>query len=127
MLNQLNLIGRLGKAPEVTLTRDNRGVVKFTVATESSYVKNGERKTETQWHNIELWGTERRLEAIKKYLTKGSLVHVVGMVKYKKVEETGQPTKYFTFIAADDVLFLDKRAGDTSGNDDGRDYDQVPD
>lgn len=49
MLNQVQLIGRLGNEPEVRTTASGDKVANFSVATTETWVKDGERKSKTTW------------------------------------------------------------------------------
>ena len=74
MRNSVQLIGRLGKDPEVK-TFSNRKVAKFSIATTDSYKnQKGEKVEDTQWHNIVIWG--KLAEVVEKYVTKGQEVAV---------------------------------------------------
>lgn len=76
-VNLAFLVGRLGKDPELRSTKGGTSVATFSVATESSWRdKSGERKKQTEWHNIVAFGP--RGDACAKYLAKGSLVHIEG-------------------------------------------------
>jgi single-strand DNA-binding protein len=54
-VNQVILIANLGKDPEVLNTTDQSDFVRLSLATNKRYKdKNGENKTETQWHVVYL-------------------------------------------------------------------------
>lgn len=76
-LNKVTLIGNLGKDPEIQQLENNVNVAKFSLATTESYKdKNGQTRTETEWHTVVLWRSLADLA--HKYLQKGSLVYVEG-------------------------------------------------
>lgn len=54
--NSVRLTGFLGSAPEIKVTENQKKVAKLNLAT-NNYRKNkdGERVTETTWHQIVLW------------------------------------------------------------------------
>ena len=55
--NKVQLIGNLGMNPEVKEIRNGRKMAKFSLATNASYKNSvGEKITDTQWHNIVVWG-----------------------------------------------------------------------
>ena len=55
--NRVQLIGRLGLDPEVKNLEKGKKVARLSIATNDSYVnKDGEKITETQWHNLVVWG-----------------------------------------------------------------------
>lgn len=79
-VNKVILVGNLGKDPEVRYFDNQKVVANFTLATNEVFMnKNGERKVETEWHNIEMW--DQLAKVAEKYLKKGSLVYVEGKIK----------------------------------------------
>jgi len=79
-VNKVILIGHLGKDPLVRYIDSERVVATFTLATSETFTnKNGERKVETEWHNIEMWDTLAKIA--EKYLKKGMLVYLEGKIK----------------------------------------------
>ncbi|HUH45941.1 MAG TPA: single-stranded DNA-binding protein, partial [Arenibacter sp.] len=75
--NKVQLIGNLGKDPEVINLQGGAKLAKFPVATNESY-KNakGEKVTDTQWHNVVAWG--KTAEIAETYLKKGNEVAIEG-------------------------------------------------
>jgi len=105
-LNKVQLIGRLGKDPEVRHLDSGVNVASFSIATSESYTnKAGEKVEQTEWHNIVAWG--KLAEIIEKWVTKGMLVYVEGKMKTRKWEKDGQ-THYTTEIFADGLQMLSK-------------------
>jgi len=111
MFQQVVLVGRLGKEPELKTTSGGKSVATFSVATDSGY---GEGK-KTEWHNVVAW--EKTADAVGQYLSKGSLVFILGRLQTRSWDKDGE-TKYRTEIVAEKVQFLDKKgAGQTAGPD----------
>lgn len=79
------LIGNLGIDPVVKYLENNRVVAQFTLATNEAYMdKNGERKVETEWHNIEVWDQlAKSVDQLKMkgLLKKGTQVYVEGKIR----------------------------------------------
>jgi single-strand DNA-binding protein len=75
--NKVQLIGHIGKAPEILTFENGNKMAKFSLAT-NEYYKNakGEKVEDTQWHNITVWG--KQVATIEKYVTKGSEIAVEG-------------------------------------------------
>ena len=68
-VNKVILVGNLGKDPEVRYFDNQKVVANFTLATNEVFMnKNGERKVETEWHNIEMW--DQLAKVAEKYLKK---------------------------------------------------------
>ncbi len=84
-LNKVMLIGNLGIDPVVKYLENNRVVAQFTLATNEAYFdKNGERKVETEWHNIEVWDQlAKSVDQLKMkgLLKKGTQVYVEGKIR----------------------------------------------
>ncbi len=111
MVNQVILIGNLGKDPEVRRLESGATVAKFSLATNETYKdKEGNRQTLTEWHNIVVWRS--LAEIAEKYLKKGSLIYLEGKITYREYtdKETNQK-KYFTEIVANNFEMLDRREG----------------
>jgi len=105
--NSVQLIGRLGNDPEIRTFGDNKKVAKFSLATSSYYNdKNGERVTETEWHNIVAWNTTA--EIAEKYLKKGQEIAVAGKIVYRKWEDKDGNTRYNTEIIINEIVMFNK-------------------
>src|SRR5690242_12462 len=104
-LNKAQLIGRLGKDPEVR-NFDGGGVnCTFSVATSETWKdkQTGEKKERTEWHNIVIWG--KLAEIAGKYLHKGDQVYISGPIR-TRVWEKDNVKRYITEIFADEMLML---------------------
>ena len=65
-LNKVQLIGRLGKDPEVKAIPSGVKLANFSIATDESYKdKDGTKHEKTEWHNIVAW--RGLAEVIEKY------------------------------------------------------------
>src|SRR5512135_612551 len=96
--NSVQLIGNLGKDPELKVS-DSFKKATFSIATTDSYKNNkGEMVKDTQWHNVIVWG--KLAETAGRYLKKGSQVAIEGKLVHR-VYDTGKGEKrYFTEINA---------------------------
>jgi single-strand DNA-binding protein len=84
-------------------------MAKFSIATNESYRNaNGEKITETQWHNLVAWG--KLAEIIEKYITKGSEVAVEGKLTYRTYNDKEGNKKYFTEIQVNELLMLGEKS-----------------
>jgi single-strand DNA-binding protein len=102
--NSVQLIGRLGKDPEVK-EFDKSKKASFTMATTDSY-KNakGEKVEDTQWHNIVIWG--QLADVAGKYLKKGSEVCVEGKLVHRNYETDKGEKRYITEINVNDLVLM---------------------
>jgi single-strand DNA-binding protein len=102
--NSVQLIGRLGKDPEVK-TFTNSKKASFSIATTDVY-KNakGEKVEDTQWHNVVIWG--KLADIVEKYLTKGQEVCVEGKLIHRNYETDKGEKRFITEINVNDLVML---------------------
>lgn len=107
-VNKVILIGNLGKDPEVRTLDNGSKVANFSLATSESYKnKEGQKVTETEWHNIVLW---RKLADIAElFLNKGSKVYIEGKIKTRAWDDKDGNKRYTTEIMGDSLTMLGKR------------------
>lgn len=96
-------VGRLTKDPERIETSDKKVLCKFAIATNENYT-DGDGNKAVSYHTIIVWN--KTAENCLKYLSKGSLVSIVGRINYRNYEDTNGARKYVTEIIAEDVSFL---------------------
>jgi single-strand DNA-binding protein len=103
--NKVQLIGNLGNDPEIINLESGRTLAKFAIATNESY-KNaeGEKVTDTQWHNIVAWG--KTAEIIEKYVAKGKEVAIEGKLTSRSYETKEGEKRYITEVVCNELLML---------------------
>ena len=113
-VNKVILVGNLGKDPEVRHLEGGVTVANFSLATTEVYKdKSGNRKEQTEWHNISVW---RGLADIaEKYLKKGSTIYLEGRLRNKSYEKDGVK-HYSTEIVADTFTMLGKKESSATEN-----------
>ena len=102
MLNQIILVGRLVKDPEVKKAKNGNSYSHITLAVPRSY-KNVNGEYETDFLDCTLW--QLMATNTKEYCKKGDIVGVKGRVE-SKVYEKDDEKKYITEIIAEKVTFL---------------------
>jgi single-strand DNA-binding protein len=110
MLNKVQIIGRVGKDPEVRYATNGDAIANFTVATSERYKdkQTGEAVEKTEWHNVSAF---RRLgEIVGEYVRKGSLIYIEGKIQTRKYEKDGV-THYATGIVASEMKMLGSKDG----------------
>ncbi len=115
-INKVQLIGRLGKDPELRNLENGGAVCSFSLATDETWKDKttGEKKQRTEWHSIIVWGPLAGI--CGKYLHKGSLIYIEGKNRTRKWEKDGV-TRYITEVYVDDMKMLgSKLEGAASGN-----------
>jgi single-strand DNA-binding protein len=113
-LNKVMLIGNLGSDPEMREMGDGTKMAKFSIATTETYKnKQGEKVSNTDWHNIVLW--RGIAQVAEKYLKKGDSVLIEGKIKNRSWEDENGVKKYATDIQGDNMTMLgSKRDSDNS-------------
>ncbi len=107
MVNKVILVGNVGKDPEIQHINADVSVARFTLATSETYRdKNGERVTNTEWHNIVAW--RGLTKVIELYVHKGTQLYIEGKITNRSYEKDGQ-TRYTTDIVANEIRILGKR------------------
>jgi single-strand DNA-binding protein len=107
--NSVQLIGNLGKDPEMTTLEKGKKITRATIATNESYKSNnGDKVTETQWHNLVAW--DAKAEFMEKYLKKGHEVIIKGRISNRSYEDKSGVTKYISEIIVSEIVKLGKDA-----------------
>jgi single-strand DNA-binding protein len=105
--NKVQLIGHLGKDPEIINLDSGKTLAKFSLATNESY-KNaqGEKIENTYWHNVVAWG--KTAEIIEKFVTKGKEVAIEGKLTNRSYETKEGEKRYITEVVCNELLMLGK-------------------
>jgi single-strand DNA-binding protein len=107
--NSIQLVGRLGKDPEVKTFGDKKKA-SFSIATTDAYKnKQGEKVEDTQWHNVVVWG--KLATVAEQYLKKGQEVLVEGKLMHRVYEAAGGEKRYISEINVNDLLMLGGKKG----------------
>ncbi|MBI5300601.1 MAG: single-stranded DNA-binding protein [Chloroflexi bacterium] len=107
-LNKVQIIGRLGRDPEMRYTPSGKPVTTFAVAVSRARGKTeNEREEKTEWFNVVAW--DRLAEICNQYLTKGSAVYVEGRLETRSWESEDGQKHFRTEIVANEVIILDRR------------------
>lgn len=103
MLNQLVVVGRLVKDPELRKTETGRNMTSITLAVPRAY-KNTNGEYDTDFIDCILWSNVA--ETITEYCHKGDLLGVKGRVQTRMVEKEEEKPKQVTEIIGERVTFL---------------------
>lgn len=108
MINRIFLIGNTGRDPEIRTLQSGKKVASFSLATSETYKgQDGQKQTETQWHNVKLWGN--LAEIAEKYVKKGQLLYIEGKVVYSSYDDKDGNKRYVTEIIAFSLQMLGKK------------------
>ena len=104
-VNKVILVGNLGRDAELRYTPGGAAVATVNMATTDVYKdREGQKKEDTQWHRVILWG--RTAESLHEYLTKGKQIYVEGRLQTRKWTDKDGVEKYTTEIRGDRVVLL---------------------
>jgi single-strand DNA-binding protein len=117
-LNKVQIIGNLGRDPEVRHTQDGKPIVNLSVATSESWKDRttGERKERSEWHRVVIFN-EGLAKVAEQYLKKGSTVYLEGQLQTRKWTDKDGVEKYSTEVILQNyrgelVMLGGKRDGD---------------
>lgn len=114
-LNKAMLIGNLTRDPEMKTTPSGQNVTTFSVATNLVWTDaNGEKQKRAEFHNIVAW--RKLAEICAQYLKKGSKVYIEGRLQTRDWEGQDGVKRYRTEIVADNMIMLDSKGSNDSGN-----------
>jgi single-strand DNA-binding protein len=105
MLNQVVLVGRLVRNPDLRTTDSNKSVTTITLAIPRSF-KNMEGGYDTDF--IDCVAFDNIAENTKEYCEKGDIVGVKGRVQSRTVEKDDK-TEYLMEIIAEKITFLSNK------------------
>ena len=109
-VNKVILVGNLGRDAELRYTPGGAAVATLNLATTETWKdKEGQKKEDTQWHRVILWG--KTAESLQDYLTKGKQIYVEGKLQTRKWKDKDGNDKYTTEVRGDRVVLLSGGGG----------------
>ncbi len=98
-INKATVLGYVGKEPEIRTGQAGQTIATFTLATAERWKdkQTGEDREVTEWHRIVVFN-ERIAEVVRKYVHKGSLLHVEGQLKTRKWTDQAGADRWTTEI-----------------------------
>ena len=106
MLNNVSLVGRFTKEPELKTIGEKNVVCNFTLAVNRTF-KNAEGEREADFIQCQAWN--KQAEFINTYLHKGQLVAVTGEIRTRTYERKDKTLAYVTEINLNSIQSLEKR------------------
>ena len=111
--NRVELIGNLTRDPELRYTPNGAAVCTFGLATNRTYVSDGERKEEVDFHRLVAWN--KLAELCNQLLKKGMKVFISGRLQTRSWEGADGQSKQTTEIVIEDMIILTpKSEGESS-------------
>jgi single-strand DNA-binding protein len=107
-INQVILMGRLTRDPDMRTTPNGKTVTSFSLAVD----RQGQDDS-ADFFDVTAW--EKLGELVNQYLSKGRRCLVQGRLSYRQWEQDGQKRSKVEVVATD-VTFLDGPSGEGSGS-----------
>ena len=107
-MNQVTLIGRLTKDPELKYTQGGKAFCKFSIAVTGEF-----NREEADFIGCVAW--DKRAETIAEYLRKGRRIAIQGRLNVRSYEQNGE-NKWITEVIVDKFDFIDTNSNSTGGN-----------
>ncbi|MFZ2941324.1 MAG: single-stranded DNA-binding protein [Leptotrichiaceae bacterium] len=107
-MNQVTLIGRLTKDPELKYTQGGKAFCKFSIAVTREF-----NREEADFIGCVAW--DKRAETIAEYLRKGRRIAIQGRLNVRSYEQNGE-NKWITEVIVDKFDFIDTNSNSTGGN-----------
>jgi len=97
--------------PEMRYTPSGAAVVTFTLATNRTFVSDGEKKEEADFHRAVAWN--KLAELCNQLLKKGNRVFISGRLQNRSWEDAQtKQTRYITEIVVEDMILLTGKSGE---------------
>ncbi len=109
--NRVELIGNLTRDPELRYTPNGAAVVTFGLATNRTYLTEGERKEEVDFHRLVAWN--KLAEICNQFLKKGTKIFVSGRLQTRSWDTPEGQNRQITEIVVEDMIILSPK-GETS-------------
>ncbi|MEM1321107.1 MAG: single-stranded DNA-binding protein [Bacteroidota bacterium] len=105
--NSVQLIGHLGKDPEVKVLENGKMLANINIATNDIYKNSrGEKVIETQWHRAIAWG--KTAELMQRLLKKGNEVAIQGKLTHRSYEDKTGITRYYSQVVITEFVKIGK-------------------
>jgi len=106
MINNVTLVGRLTRDPELKYTTSNVAVATFNMAVNRNFKgANGER--EADFINCMIW--RKLAELLSEWCKKGNLVGITGRIQTRSYENQQGQRVYVTEVVAESFQILEKK------------------
>ena len=112
MINNVVLMGRLTAVPELKTTQSGISTVRFSVAVERRYNKQGEDR-QTDFIDCVAW--RQTAEFVSKYFNKGSMIAVEGSIQTRNYEDKNGNKRKAVEVQVDNVSFCGSKGETGTG------------
>ena len=112
-MNELWIIGRFTKDPELRHTQSGTSVASFSIANTRTYMVDGNKKEQTSFFNCVAWG--KRGETLSQYCKKGNRVAITGYLQQRTWDNKEGVKQYTIEIIVEKFQFLTPKTQQGSG------------
>ena len=113
-LNRVQIIGNLGRDPELRFTQDGTPVANFTVAVNETWrSRGGEQRERTEWFRVVAWS--QLAEIANQYLRRGRQVFIDGRLQTREWKDREGNDRTSTELVVRDMIMLGGRQDDADG------------
>ncbi|MGM0295080.1 single-stranded DNA-binding protein [Enterococcus sp. AZ034] len=113
MINNIVLVGRLTKDPDLRYTSSGTGVATFTLAVNRNFT-SADGTREADFINCVIW--RKPAETLANYAKKGVLIGVTGRIQTRSYDNQQGQKVYVTEVIADNFQLLESKKADSSQN-----------
>lgn len=113
MINNVTLVGRLTKDPDLRYTSSGTGVATFTLAVNRIFT-SADGTREADFINCVIW--RKPAETLANYAKKGVLIGVTGRIQTRSYDNQQGQKVYVTEVIADNFQMLESKKADSSQN-----------
>ena len=100
-LNKVIIVGNITRDPETKALPSGSNVCNFSIATNRSWTKDGEKQEQTEFHNVSAFG--KLADIASQYLKKGASVLVEGRLQTRSWDDADGKKNYRTDIVAEGI------------------------
>lgn len=113
MINNVVLVGRLTKDPDMKYTSNGTAVATFTLAVNRNFT-SADGTREADFINCVIW--RKPAETLANYAKKGVLIGVTGRIQTRSYDNQQGQKVYVTEVIADNFQLLESKKADSSQN-----------
>lgn len=106
MINNVTLVGRLTKDPDLRYTSSGKAVASFTLAVNRRFTNQAGQR-EADYIQCVIWG--KSAETLANYAKKGSLIGIVGRLQSRSYENNEKQRVYVTEVVVETFQFLESK------------------
>lgn len=107
-MNNATILGRLGRDPETTFSKDGKAICKFSVGVTRKF-----NKEVTDWFNCASFG--KTAELIQQYFKKGNQIALQGEIQFGDYTDKDGVKRYTTTLVVNSFDFIAGNGNNTNG------------